>query len=128
MKTQEQKNLEAKAYIAKSAQHLFVMNEKTYYKIIPFTRDGQLHYATITIAGENVSINVINTNRYKWEFKQSLFPQYVKTKSIPYFKAMRELVNMVEAEISISDTRIHDNKALSEKIKTKLKSLDLVKQ
>lgn len=128
MKTQEQKNLEAKAYIAKSAQHLFVMNEKTYYKIIPFSRDGQLHYATLTIAGENVSINVINTNRYKWEFKQSLFPQYVKTKSIPYFKAMRELVNMVEAEISISDTRIHDNKALSEKIKTKLKSLDLVKQ
>ena len=34
MKTQEQKNSEAKAYIAKSAQHLFVMNEKTYYKIM----------------------------------------------------------------------------------------------
>lgn len=128
MKTQEQKIKEAKAYIAKSAQHLFVINDKTFYKIIPFTRDGQLHYATLTIAGDNVSINVVNTNKYKWEFKQSLFPQYVKTKSIPYFKAMRELVNMVEAEISISDTRIHDNKILSEKIKTKIKSLALIKQ
>lgn len=123
MKTLEQKNLEAKAYIAKSTQHLFVMNEKTYYKIISFTRDGQLHYATLTIAGENVSINVINTNRYKWEFKQHLFPQYVKTKSIPYFKAMRELVSIVEAEINLTD-----NKALVEKIKTKVKSLELVKQ
>jgi hypothetical protein len=123
MKTQEQKAQEAKAYIAKSAQHLFIMNEKTYYKIIPFTRDGQLHYATLTIAGENVSINVINTNRYKWEFKASLFPQYVKTKSIPYFKAMRELVSMIEVEISLTD-----NKTLVEKIKTKVKSLELVKQ
>lgn len=116
MKTQEQKNLEAKAYIAKSAQHLFVMNEKTYYKIIPFTRDGQLHYATLSITGNsNVSINVVNTNRYKWEFKQFLFPQYVKTKSIPYFKAMRELVEMVEKEISLTD-----NKDLVLKVKNRL--------
>jgi hypothetical protein len=123
MKTQEQKQQEAKAYIAKSAQHLFVINEKTFYKVISFTRDGQLHYATLVIAGENVSINVINTNRYKWEFKQNLFPQYVKTKSIPYFKAMRELVALVEAEISLTD-----NKALVEKIKEKVKTLELVKQ
>ena len=123
MKTLEQKNSEAKAYIAKSAQHLFVINEKTFYKVISFTRDGQLHYATLVIAGENVSINVINTNRYKWEFKQNLFPQYVKTKSIPYFKAMRELVTLIEAEISLTD-----NKVLIEKIKTKVKTLELVKQ
>ena len=123
MKTLEQKNSEAKAYIAKSAQHLFVINEKTFYKVISFTRDGLLHYATLTIAGQNVSINVINTNRYKWEFKQNLFPQYVKTKSIPYFKAMRELVEMVEAEISLTD-----NKTLVDKIKEKVKTLELVKQ
>jgi len=123
MKTLEQKNSEAKAYIAKSAQHLFVINEKTFYKVISFTRDGQLHYATLVIAGENVNINVINTNRYKWEFKQNLFPQYVKTKSIPYFKAMRELVTLIEAEISLTD-----NKVLIEKIKTKVKTLELVKQ
>jgi hypothetical protein len=116
MKTQEQKNQEAKAYIAKTAQHLFVMNEKTFYKIIPFTRDGQLHYATLSITGNsNVSINVVNTNRYKWEFKQHLFPQYVKTKSIPYFKAMRELVEMVEKEISLTD-----NKDLVLKVKNRL--------
>ena len=116
MKTLEQKNLEAKAYIAKTAQHLFIMNEKTFYKIIPFTRDGQLHYATLSVTGNsNVSINVINTNRYKWEFKQHLFPQYVKTKSIPYFKAMRELVEMVEKEISLTD-----NKDLVLKVKNRL--------
>lgn len=106
MKTQEQKAQEAKAYIAKTAQHLFLINEKTYYKIIPFTRDGELHYATLSVTGNsNVSINVINTNRYKWEFKQHLFPQYVKTKSIPYFKAMRELVELVEKEISLTDNK-----------------------
>lgn len=116
MKTQEQKLSEAKAYIAKSAQHLFVMNEKTYYKIIPFTRDGQLHYATLSITGNsNVSINVINTSRYKWELKQMLFPQYVKTKSIPYFKAMRELVDMIEKEINLTD-----NKELVQKVKNRL--------
>ncbi len=116
MKTQEQKLSEAKAYIAKSAQHLFVMNEKTYYKIIPFTRDGQLHYATLSITGNsNVSINVINASRYKWELKQMLFPQYVKTKSIPYFKAMRELVDMVEKEINLTD-----NKELVQKVKNRV--------
>lgn len=116
MKTQEQKLSEAKAYIAKSAQHLFVMNEKTYYKIIPFTRDGQLHYATLSITGNsNVSINVINASRYKWELKQMLFPQYVKTKSIPYFKAMRELVDMIEKEINLTD-----NKELVQKVKNRL--------
>ena len=116
MKTQEQKLSEAKAYIAKSAQHLFVMNEKTYYKIIPFTRDGQLHYATISITGNsNVSINVINASRYKWELKQMLFPQYVKTKSIPYFKAMRELVDMIEKEVNLTD-----NKELVQKVKNRL--------
>jgi hypothetical protein len=47
----------------------------------------------------------------------------VKTKSIPYFKAMRELVSMVEAEISLTD-----NKDLIEKIKARVKSLELVKQ
>jgi hypothetical protein len=116
MKTQEQKLSEAKAYIAKSAQHLFVINETTYYKIISFTRDGQLHYATISINGNsNVSINVINASRYKWELKQMLFPQYVKTKSIPYFKAMRELVDMIEKEVNLTD-----NKELVQKVKNRL--------
>lgn len=123
MKTQEQKIKEAKAYIAKSAQHLFVINEKTFYKIIPFTRDGELHYATLTIAGENVNIRVVNTNGYKWNLKHSLFPQYVKTSSIPYFKAMRNLVESIESELSLTD-----NKNLVEKIKSKVKELELVKQ
>jgi hypothetical protein len=62
-----------------------------------------------------VSINVINASRYKWELKQMLFPQYVKTKSIPYFKAMRELVDMIEKEINLTD-----NKELVQKVKNRL--------
>lgn len=105
MKTQEQKIQEAKAYIANSAQHLFLMNDKIYFKIIPITKDGKLEYITLTINGDNVSINVINTNRYKWELKQHLFPQYVKTKSIPYFKAMKELVGFIQSEIDLTDVK-----------------------
>ena len=122
MKTQEQKNQEAKAYIAKSAQHLFLMNDRIYFKIVPFNVDGALHYASLKIDGENVSINVINTNRYKWEFKQHLFPQYVKTKSIPFFKAMKEIVALVESEVNLTD-----NKGLIEKIKSRVKTLELIK-
>ena len=118
MKTQEQKQQEAKAYIAKSAQHLFVINEKTYYKIIPFNRDGVLHYAKLMITGDNVSLNIVNLNGYKWDLKQSLFPQYVKTKSTPYFKKMREIVQMVETEIKLTD-----NQELVDGIKTKIKDL-----
>jgi hypothetical protein len=44
-----------------------------------------------------------------------LFPQYVKTKSIPYFKAMRELVDMIEKEINLTD-----NKELVQKVKNRL--------
>lgn len=119
MKTQEQKQLEAKNYLATTAKHLFVINDKFISTLVPFEKDGQLHYAKLMVAENHVSIDVINTNRYKWELKNDLFPQYVKTKSIPYFKKMREIVEMVKAEISLTD-----NKALIEKIK----ELELVKQ
>jgi hypothetical protein len=122
MKTIEQKQLEAKAYIAKSSQHLFVVNKDIFYKIIPFTVDGKTHYATLTIVKDVVRLNVIKSDRFKWELKQSLFPQYNKIESIPYFKAMRELVAFIQTEINLTD-----NKELIEKIKERVKTLELVK-
>ena len=47
--------------------------------------------------------------------------QFVPT--IPYFKAMRNLVESIESELSLTD-----NKNLAEKIKSKVKELELVKQ
>lgn len=123
MKTQEQKIKETKDYIAKSAQHLFSINDKILYKIISFSRDGQVHYATITFIGENVNLRLIDINRYKSELKHVLFPKYLKTISIPYFKKMRNLITLIESELSL-----HDNKKVIEKIENKLKDLNLVKQ
>lgn len=123
MKTQEQKQLEAKNYLATTAKHLFVINEKFISKLVPFERDGQLHYAKLVVGPNYATIDVINPNRYKWELKSDLFPQYVKTKSIPYFKKMREIVEMVAAEVSLTD-----NKALLEKVKAKFSEIELVKQ
>lgn len=114
MKTQEQKLKDTQDYLAKTAQHLFIVNDKIITKLVPFYKDENLYYAKLMISPSNVSIDIINANRYKWEVKPDLFPQYVKTKSIPYFKKMREIVSMVENEISLTD-----NKVLCEKIKTK---------
>jgi hypothetical protein len=123
MKTLEQKQKEAQEYIAKSAQHLFIVNDKIITKIISFTKDDKLQYAKLTIIGDRVSIDVVRTNQMKWDYKQTLFPQYVKTKSIPYFKKMKELVSMIEKEITLDD-----NKALIEKVKALTSTLELVKE
>jgi hypothetical protein len=123
MKTQEQKQLDAKNYLATTAKHLFVVNDKFITTLVPFERDGKLHYAKLMVGENHVSIDMVNTNQYKWVLKALLFPQYVKSKSIPYFKKMREIVEIVKAEISLTD-----NKALIEKIKDKVKELELAKQ
>ena len=123
MKTQEQKQLEAKNYLATTAKHLFVINDKFISKLIPIEKDGQLHYAKLVVGPNYATIDVINTNRYKWNLKADLFPQYVKTKSIPHFKKMKEIIEMVRAEISLTD-----NKYLIEKIKAKSGELELVKE
>lgn len=122
MKTQEQKAQDAKDYIAKSAQHLFIVNDKLIYKVIPFYKDDVLHYAKLTLGSEYANIEIVNLNSYKWDLKYTLFPSYSKTKSIPYFKKMRELVEGITAELSTTD-----NKALIEKMKSKYKTLELVK-
>lgn len=122
MKTQEQKEKDAKNYIANSAQHLFVVNEKFITKVISFVEEGTQYYGKLTISPDNVRLDVYKMG-YKWEIKQVLFPQWVETKSIPYFKKMRELVEIVELGINSKD-----NKALIETIKEKVKDFEFIKQ
>lgn len=122
MKTLEQKLEETKNYLAKSEQHLFVVNDKTITKVITFTKLDVLYYAKLQITGDNVYLNAYSADTMKWNAKNILFPQYVKTKSIPYFKKMRELVELIEGKIQYGD-----NKILIEEIKSYVKTIELIK-
>ncbi len=124
MKTLEEKLKQNQDYLAKSAQHLFVVNDNILTKVITFTRDEKLYFAKLTINKEKVYLDVYNSEsvEFKWESKNILFPTYVKTKSIPYFSKMKQLVKFIESEITVGD-----NKALIEKISEKVKDLQQVK-
>ena len=124
MKTIEQKLQDSKNYISKSAQHLFVVNDKTFLKVIPFEQDGYKFVGRLIVKGDHVELMTRSlTSAMKWDLQDYLFPKYVKTKSIPYFKKMRELVAMIEKEINAVD-----NKVLIGKIKERLKELEIVKE
>ena len=122
MKTLEQSIKETQDYVTKSAEHLFVVNDNILTKVIAFTKDDVGYYAKLTIVKDKVYLDVYKNRGLKWEAKNWLFPVYVKTKSIPYFKKMRELVKMIESEISVTD-----NVALIEKISHRLHDLQQVK-
>lgn len=122
MKTLEVKLNETKDYLAKSAQHLFVVNDNQITKVITFAKDGKEFFAKLVIQNDKVYLSTYSAEQMKWDAKYILFPQYVKTKSIPYFKKMREIVDLVQAKIQHGD-----NQALIEEIKTQVKSLELVK-
>ena len=123
MKTLEQKLEDTRNYVSKSAQHLFVVNDKTILKVIPFTQNDTTFVARLMITGDKVELKIRTYNAaMKWVMKDYFFPKYVKTKSIPYFKKMRELVEMIESEVNALN-----NDALIEKIKLRVKDLELIK-
>jgi hypothetical protein len=101
MKTVEQKNKETQDYLNNSAQHLFIADDITIFKLIPYTKDGIGYCAKIMFntKTKKISVTTPRTNILKGELKHVLFPTYVKTKSIPYFKKMRDII----AKISIVD-------------------------
>ena len=101
MKTIEQKDKEVKDYVKNSSQHLFIADDTTLFKIIPYTNDGIDYCAKIMVntKTKKVIVNKMKTNMIKGELKHLLFPTYVKTKSIPYFKKMRGII----AKITIID-------------------------
>lgn len=125
MKTIEQKEKEAKDYIAKASQHLFVVNDRIFTKVIMFkSNNGNEYFAKLEIEpNKTVRLNIYNIDSYyKWEMKQILFPQYVETKSIPYFKRMKEIVSIIEKEI-----KIDNNHELINKVNDLTKELELIK-
>ena len=131
MKTQEQVSIEINNYLNKASNHLFVTESGHMYKIQTFEREGKRYYATITLGKGFVSINVkeaLNDRTYSWYGNNSLdvlknvvFPSYQKSKSIPYFKKMRELMTGLMSEIQVDNSL---NKDLVEKIKTMLPQLE----
>jgi hypothetical protein len=131
MKTQEQVSIEINNYLNKASNHLFVTESGHMYKIQTFEREGKRYYATITLGKGFVSINVkeaLNDRTYSWYGNNSLdvlknvvFPSYQKSKSIPYFKKMRELMTGLMSEIQVDNSL---NKDLVEKIKAMLPQLE----
>lgn len=108
MKTIEQKTKEVKDYVNNASQHLFISDDTTLFKIIPYTKDGVDYCAKIMIntKTKKVGVSTVKLNMLKGELKHVLFPTYVKTKSIPYFKRMREIiakVTIVEGVVTIPD-------------------------
>lgn len=103
MKTLEQKLNETKNYLANASKHLFIVNDKIITKVITFSKDGNDYYAKLTINGDKIYITPMSTERMKWDVKYGLFPQYVKSKSIPYFKKMRDLTKLVENQLETVD-------------------------
>lgn len=90
MKTEEQKNQEVFNYFDKTSQHLFVTNQGAIFKIIPFKHDGKDYYSELVIKKDKLTITTKET--FKWgiglkqHWKHTLFPDYLKVKSIKHFK------------------------------------------
>jgi hypothetical protein len=120
-KTQEQLTSEINAYITKTSQHLFSVDNKL-ITFVPFKDGSQDAYATIIISDDKLSISAqLMLSDYMYNAygnnalnvcKNSCFPQYQKTSSIPYFKKMKALVAEIKPQLSL---RSDLNKELSEK-------------
>jgi len=134
-KTKQQIVTEATAYLNKTSLHLFMTGTQGHmYKITTFEKEGKLYYATIVFGKDYLSIDVkeaVSDKQYAWYgnntlsvLKSSLFPTYGKTKSMPYFKKMRALVEEIMTEIKVDNA---SNKGLIEKMKAKLPELELIK-
>lgn len=129
IKSKEQIINEAKAYLTKTAKHLFVTEKGYYYTIQTFERDGKQYYATFMLNDKEVLINVVEAvtdASYKYHennsfgiMKTNLFPLYYKAKSIPFFKKMKSIINDAIVEIKVNNP----NYLLIEKIKAKLPDL-----
>jgi len=132
-KTKQQIETEVSNYLNKTSKHLFVTESGYYYKIITFKRNEKEYYATLLFNNDNFQINdqeIVSDNYYNYYgnnttnmIKHMLFPEYYKTKSIPFFKKMKNLIKEIEQEITSDNTT---NKALIDKFKTKIVELQLI--
>jgi hypothetical protein len=72
---------------------------------------------------QSVTITNIVTTWYKQSYKQDLFPQYLKKNRYLILKKMKEIIELVKRDISLTD-----NKVLIEKIKLLANKFEIVKQ
>ena len=120
-KTQEQLTSEINAYITKTSQHLFSVDNKL-ITFVPFKDGSQDAYATIVITNDKISIFaqlMLSDYTYNTYGNNSLnlcknvcFPQYQKASSIPYFKKMKALVAEITPQLTLKSEQ---NYELSEK-------------
>ena len=133
-KTRQQTLKQASTYLNKTSDHLFVINDGSFFKVEPFEREGKLYYATILINKDKVFIYVreaVSEQNYAYagnntlnNLQKALFPVYYKTKSIPYFKRMRVLIQDLMTDIKLDN---NSNKELADKISTRLPELEKTK-
>lgn len=134
-KSKDQIEKQVEAYLNKTSNHLFLLDNGYLLKVITLSDEGNLYYATIMIKKDQVHLTVqpmVTDNQIRWYgnntanvIKKSIFPQYYKAKSIPYFKRMRTLVSEIKSEINLDNSK---NKSLIEKIKTRVIELELIKE
>lgn len=120
-KTQEQLTSEINAYLTKTSQHLFSVDNKL-ITFVPFKDGSQDAYATIIITNDKISIfaqSMLSDYMYNTYGNNSLnvcknmcFPQYQKSSSIPYFKKMKALVAEITPQLTLNSEQ---NYELSEK-------------
>lgn len=98
-KTVQDIEQEVLAYLNKTAKHLFVTEDKMFFKVIPFKVDDAWYYAVIRFNGEKCNMYINSVKRQiEWHgkytkkcIKDELFPQHSDKKtSITNFKLMRE--------------------------------------
>lgn len=120
-KTQEEILNNINTYITKTSKHLFSINDKliTY---VPFQDGERIGYATIIVGKDTLSITArpmmtsgsfeYYGNNYPNVVKKSCFTPDQKAASIPYFKKMRKLVEVIKPNLTLDNTM---NKVLADK-------------
>lgn len=120
-KTQEQIFNDINAYITKTSQHLFSVNDKL-FTYVPFKDGDQVGYATIIVGKDMLSITArpmmtessfsFYGNNYPNVVRRNCFPTEQKSTSIPYFKKMRALISEITPHLTLDKAK---NKALADK-------------
>ena|ERR1035437_2200522 len=136
MKTKTKQELEKQVenYLLKASKHVYVIKGGFYYKVMPLYNEGILHYVTLMIGKDKVTMNVkvalperdflCYGNDTANIVKRRLFPEYYESKSIPNFKRMRKLIDEIKPLIKFDNNA---NAELIETIKARFGELELVK-
>jgi hypothetical protein len=136
MKTKTKQELEKQLenYLVKASNHVYLIEGGFYYKVLPLHNEGNLYYATLIMGKDKVIMNVkqaIPERDYQCYgndsanvVKRRLFPEHYKSKSIPNFKRIRNLIDSIKPLIKFDSK---SNEELIEIIKGRLIELEPVK-